>query len=125
MRTTESFEIFPNEESERELARARWLRREGRAAEAEVAYRGVMQRQPSLRSSWTECFELLRSTGRVDDALQLANSASSMFPHDAFPLTLKGAADDAMNVERRQRPQTLEHGVPAQARQCPGSDFFF
>lgn len=92
MRTTSSFEIFPDEASERELARARWLRKEGRLAESESAYRGVMQRQPTLRSSWTECFELLRSSGHIDDALQVAVAAESVFPNEAFPLTLKGAA---------------------------------
>lgn len=61
-------------------------------AESEAAYRGVMQRQPTLRSSWTECFELLRSNGNIDDALQVAAAAEGVFPAEAFPLTLKGAA---------------------------------
>ena len=61
-------------------------------AESEAAYRGVMQRQPTLRSSWTECFELLRSNGHIDDALQIAGAAAGVFPEEAFPLTLKGAA---------------------------------
>ena len=92
MRTTSSFEIFPNEASERELARARWLRREGRIAEAESAYRSVMRRQPTLRSSWMECFELLRSGGRLDEALEVAGDAARVFRDEAFPMTLKGAA---------------------------------
>jgi tetratricopeptide (TPR) repeat protein len=92
MRTTSSFEIFPNQPSERELARARWLRGEGRLIEAEVAYRNVLANQPALRTGWTECFELLRSSGRVNDALALATDAEAIFTSEAFPLTLKGAA---------------------------------
>lgn len=92
MRTTSSFEIFPNEPSERELAKARWLRREGRLQEAEHAYRGVIRRQPALRTGWTECFELLRSEGRLDDALVLAADAAGVFVDEAFPHALKGAA---------------------------------
>jgi tetratricopeptide (TPR) repeat protein len=92
MRTTSSFDVFPNEPSERELARARWLRKEGRLTEAEQAYRGVMSRQPSLRTGWTECFELLRSVGRIEEALTLATAARGVFEEEAFPLTLEGAA---------------------------------
>lgn len=92
MRTTSSFEIFPDEPAERELSRARWLRGEGRLLEAETAYRSVMERTPMLRSGWTECFELLRSSGKIDDALLLATQAVTTFPAEAFPLALKGAA---------------------------------
>ncbi len=92
MRTTSSFEIFPNEPSERELARARWLRNEGQFDEAEQAYRAIMARQPTLRTSWTECFELLRSRARIDEALALAEAANEVFAGEAFPLSLKGAA---------------------------------
>lgn len=92
MRTTSSFEVFPNEPTERELARARWLRKEGRISEAEEAYRGVMSRQPALRTGWTECFEMLRSSGRIQEALALATAAQDVFDQEAFPLALEGAA---------------------------------
>jgi Flp pilus assembly protein TadD len=92
MRTTSSFEIFPDEPSERELSRARWLRGEGRLLEAETAYRSVMDRTPMLRTGWTECFELLRSSGKMDDALILATRAAEIFPAEAFPMALRGAA---------------------------------
>ncbi len=104
MRTTSSFEIFPDEPSERELARARWLRREGRIAEAEAAYRGVMERQPGLRSSWTECFDLLRSAGQLSKALSLALEAEGVFSTEAFPLALKGAA----LIEQDRIPDAIE-----------------
>ncbi len=103
MRTTSSFEVFPNEPTERDLARARWLRKEGRLSEAEEAYRGVMATQPALRSGWTECFELLRSVGKIDDALVLATAARDVFSTEAFPLTLEGAA----LIELGKLPQAL------------------
>ena len=92
MRTTSSFDIFPLDASERALAKARWLRQEGRLQEAEQVYRGVMQQQPDLRNSWTECFDLLRRSGRTDDALALAAEAEREFETEAFPITLRGAA---------------------------------
>jgi Flp pilus assembly protein TadD len=104
MRTTSSFEIFPNEPSERELARARWLRREGRIEEAEAAYRGVIERQPGLRTSWTECFDLLRSAGQLAKALSLATEAEGVFSTEAFPLALKGAA----LIEQDRIPDAIE-----------------
>ncbi|MDH5805634.1 MAG: hypothetical protein OEZ54_10700 [Gemmatimonadota bacterium] len=92
MRTTASFEIFPTQPSERDLSQARWLRKEGKLTEAEAAYRQVMNRQPGLKTPWTECFDLLREANRIDDALALAVETERVFPEEAFPLALKGAA---------------------------------
>jgi tetratricopeptide (TPR) repeat protein len=104
MRTTQSFEIFPHDASERELAKARWLRQEGRLPDAEQAYRSVMRQQPGLRTSWTECFDLLRRAGRTDDALALAVEAERAFETEAFPITLRGAA----LIEQERFQEALE-----------------
>ena len=92
MRTTASYDLFPDAPSERAMARARWLAREGRLADAESAYREVLATRPDLKPCWAEYFELLRSHGRADDALRLAEGAEGQFGESAFPLTLKGAA---------------------------------
>ncbi len=104
MRTTSSFEIFPNDASERDLAKARWFRREGRLREAEEAYRKVMNRQPGLRTGWTECFDLLRRSGQADEALSLATDAEQIFAAEGFPMALKGAA----LTEQRRFREALE-----------------
>ncbi len=103
MRTTSSFEIFPTDSSERDLAKARWHRQEGRAGEAEAAYRTVMERRPGLHTSWTECFDLLRQAGRSEDALALAVDAERRFSAEAFPIALKGAA----LIEQRRFQEAL------------------
>src|SRR5438309_1233046 len=92
MRTTASYDLFPDAPSERAMARARWLAREGRVADAETAYRGVLATHPDLKPCWAEYFELLRTTGRAQDALRLAEGAEVQFSGGAFPLALKGAA---------------------------------
>src|SRR6266849_2986727 len=92
MRTTASYDLFPDAPSERAMARARWLAREGRVADAETAYRSVLATHPDLKPCWAEYFELLRTTGRVQDALRLAEDAEAQFGGGAFPLALKGAA---------------------------------
>ncbi len=74
------------------MARARWLAREGRVADAESAFRGVLATHPDLKPCWAEYFELLRGAGRPDDALRLAEGAEAQFGGVAFPLALKGAA---------------------------------
>jgi hypothetical protein len=38
MRTTASYDLFPDARSVRALARARWLAREGRTKDAQTAY---------------------------------------------------------------------------------------
>ncbi len=92
MRTTASYELFPDAPSERAMARARYLVREGRVADAEKAYRGLLAEHPDLKPGWAECFELLRSQGRTEDALRLAEGARAQFGDSAFSLALKGAA---------------------------------
>ncbi len=92
MRTTASYELFPDAPSERAMARARYLVREGRVADAEKAYRDLLAEHPDLKTGWAECFELLRSQGRTEDALRLAEGARAQFGDSAFSLALKGAA---------------------------------
>src|SRR2546430_5525993 len=92
MRTTASYELFPDAPSERAMARARYLVREGRVADAEKAYRELLAEHPDLKPGWAECFELLRGQGRSEDALRLAEGARAQFGDSAFSLALKGAA---------------------------------
>ncbi len=110
MRTTASYELFPDAPSERAMARARYLVREGRIADAEQAYRELLAEQPNLKPVWVECFELLRSQGRREDALRLAEGARAQFGDVAFPLALKGAA--LIELERyREALATLEQAL--------------
>src|SRR5258708_28182798 len=112
MRTTASYELFPDAPSERAIARARYLVREGRAADAEQAYGGVLAEHPDLKGGWAECFELLRDQGRREDALRLAEGARAQFGDQAFALALKGAA--LIELERyREALATLEQAVAA------------
>jgi tetratricopeptide (TPR) repeat protein len=92
MRTTASYDLFPDARSERALARARWLAREGRTRDAQSAYDELVATKPDLKAGWAEYFELLRSTGRGDEALQLADRARATFGDTGFSLTLRGAA---------------------------------
>lgn len=92
MRTTASYDLFPDARSERALARARWLAREGRVRDAQTAYDELLASKPDLKAGWAEYFELLRSSGRGDDALQLADRARATFGETGFSLTLRGAA---------------------------------
>src|SRR2546425_82748 len=101
MWTTASYELFPDAPSERVMARARYLAREGRVGDAEKAYRDVLAAHPDLKSCWAECFELLRSHGRREEALHLAEGARAQFGDSAFPLTLKGAAQATEHTEQR------------------------
>jgi Tfp pilus assembly protein PilF len=110
MRTTASYELFPDAPSERAMARARYLAREGRVADAERAYRALLAEQPNLKPGWAECFELLRGQGRTDDALRFAEAAQAQFGDSAFSLALKGAA--LIELERyRDAIATLERAV--------------
>ena len=110
MRTTASYELFPDAPSERAMARARYLVREGRIADAEQAYRDLLAEQPNLKPGWAECFELLRGQGRPEDALRLAEAAQAQFGATAFPLALKGAA--LIELERyREALGTLEQAL--------------
>src|SRR5213593_537935 len=110
MRTTASYELFPDAPSERAMARARYLAREGRVADAEKAYRSVLAEHPDLKPCWAECFELLRSNGRTEDALRLAEGARAQLGDSAFALALKGAA--LIELERyREAIGTLEQAL--------------
>jgi Flp pilus assembly protein TadD len=92
MRTTASYDLFPDAPSERAMVRARWLVREGRTADAESAYRALLSSHPDLKVCWAEYFELLRASGRTAEALQLAERAGAQFGDTGFSLTLRGAA---------------------------------
>src|SRR6266545_3355755 len=92
MRTTASYDLFPDAPSERAMVRARWLVREGRTADAESAYRALLSSHPDLKVCWAEYFELLRASGRTAEALQLAERAGAQFGATGFSLTLRGAA---------------------------------
>ncbi len=92
MRTTASYDLFPDARSERALARARWLVREGRTKDAQTAYDGLLATKPELKVSWAEYFELLRSSGLKEEALQLADRARATFGETGFSFTLRGAA---------------------------------
>src|SRR5438477_673792 len=110
MWTTASYELFPDAPSERVMARARYLAREGRVGDAEKAYRDVLAAHPDLKPCWAECFELLRSHGRREEALHLAEGARAQFGDAAFPLTLKGAA--LIELERyREALGALEQAI--------------
>jgi tetratricopeptide (TPR) repeat protein len=92
MRTTASYDLFPDARSERALARARWLAREGRTRDAQSAYDELLTSKPELKSAWAEYFELLRTSGRGAEALQLADRARAAFGETGFAFTLRGAA---------------------------------
>ena len=92
MRTTASYDLFPDARSERALARARWLAREGRTRDAESAYDELLAAKPELKACWAEYFELLRAGGRGEEALQLADRARGVFGETGFSYTLRGAA---------------------------------
>src|SRR2546425_11343801 len=92
MRTTASYDLFPDARSERALARARWLAREGRTQDAQSAYDELLAAKPELKAGWAEYFELLRAAGRKEEALQLADRARATFGETGFSFTLRGAA---------------------------------
>jgi hypothetical protein len=92
MRTTASYDLFPDARSERALARARWLTREGRVRDAQSAYDELLASNPELKPAWAEYFELLRASGRGEEALQLADRARGALGETGFAYTLRGAA---------------------------------
>lgn len=92
MRTTASYDLFPDARSERALARARWLAREGRVRDAQSAYDELLAANPELKPAWAEYFELLRASGRGGEALQLADRARAALGETGFAYTLRGAA---------------------------------
>lgn len=92
MRTTASFRVFPADQAERHLARARWLAQVGRREDALDAYRDLLLDDPTSRSAWAEGFDLLRRTGQITDALAWARDATRQLGAVAFALALEGAA---------------------------------
>src|SRR5205823_2877211 len=106
MRTTASYELFPDAPSERAMARARYLAREGRIADAEKAYREVLAAHPDLKPCWAECFELLRSHGRREDALHLAEGA-------------RAPGGGACRAARSGRARNLDHAALRLLRSAP------
>ena len=93
MRLTSSFAVFRFQPGEKGLAKARWYSREGKAAEAERAYRAAIAANPDLRAGWLELFELLRRDGRYHDALELALRAEDHFgPDTAMPRAIPAPA---------------------------------
>jgi len=92
MRTTASYDLFPDARSERALARARWLAREGRMKDAQSAYEELLTTKPELKASWAEYFELLRASGLKAETLKLAERGRAIFGETGFSYTLMGAA---------------------------------
>jgi hypothetical protein len=93
MRLTSSFAVFRFGPGEQDLAKARWLAREGKIAAAEDEYRRTLGRAPDIYAGWLELFELLRRDGRSQQALELADAAERHWgPDAAMPHTLRGAA---------------------------------
>lgn len=93
MRLTSSYSVFRFDPSEQDLAKPRWLAKEGKVAEAEGEYRRVLGRNPDLYAGWIELSELLRNRGHAQDALELADAAERHWgPDAAMPHALRGAA---------------------------------
>ncbi len=60
--------------------------------DAQSAYDELLATKPDLKAGWAEYFQLLRSSGLGDEALQLADRARATFGETGFSLTLRGAA---------------------------------
>src|SRR2546426_628684 len=112
MRTTASYDLFPDARSERALARARWLAREGRTQDAQSAYDELLAAKPELKAGWAEYFELLRASGRREEALRLADRARATFGETGFSFTLRGAALTELGRYREALAE-LERAVEA------------
>src|SRR5437899_3156094 len=92
MRTTASYDLFPDARTERALARARWLAREGRLKDAQTEYEELLTTTPEGKACWAEYLGLLRADGLKDEALNLADRARAVFGDTGFSYTLRGAA---------------------------------
>lgn len=93
MRLSSSFAVFRADPAEQDLARARWLTRDGKTEAAEREYRTALAARPDLAAGWIELVELLRRDNRHEAALEVAMGAEAHFgPAAAMPLVLKGAA---------------------------------
>jgi tetratricopeptide (TPR) repeat protein len=108
MRLSSSFAVFRADPTEQDLARARWLTREGKTDAAEREYRAALASRPDLAAGWIELVELLRRDNRHQAALEVALGAEAHFgPQAAMPLVLKGAALSEMG-RTREAVQALE-----------------
>lgn len=93
MRLSSSFAVFRADPAEQDLARARWLMRDGKTEAAEREYRAALAARPDMAAGWIELVELLRLDNRHQAALEVAMGAEAHFgPDAAMPLVLKGAA---------------------------------
>jgi tetratricopeptide (TPR) repeat protein len=108
MRLSSSFAVFRADPAEQDLARARWLTRDGKTEAAEREYRTVLAARPDLAAGWIELVELLRRDNRHQAALEVAMGAAAHFgPNAAMPLVLKGAALSELG-RTREAVQALE-----------------
>jgi tetratricopeptide (TPR) repeat protein len=108
MRLSSSFAVFRADPAEQDLARARWLTRDGKTETAEREYRMVLAARPDLAAGWIELVELLRRDNRHQAALEVAMGAVAHFgPNAAMPLVLKGAALSELG-RTREAVQALE-----------------
>jgi tetratricopeptide (TPR) repeat protein len=98
-------EVFDAGPGERALARPRHLAREGRAAEAETAYRAALTERPELDAGWIEWFQLLSIDRRWEAALELAREVETRGGRSALALTLAGAA---LGEQGRHREGLME-----------------
>ncbi len=71
MRTTASYDLFPDARSERALARARWLAREGRTRDARSAYDALLAAKPDPKAGWAEFLQPPRKQRRGGSALEM------------------------------------------------------
>jgi tetratricopeptide (TPR) repeat protein len=92
MFSTSQFRVFPSNPTDRLLSRPRRLLQEGRVTESEAVYRDILASQPALAPAYAEYFNLLRATGRHDEALMLAEAAVRHDIPPALGETLRGAA---------------------------------
>jgi tetratricopeptide (TPR) repeat protein len=93
MRLTSSYSVFRFDPGEQDLAKPRWLAREGKVEAAEAEYRKVLGQNPDLQAGWLELFDLLRRVGRFQDAAELCDAAARHWGDEAaLPHTLRGAA---------------------------------
>src|SRR5260370_28012100 len=108
MRLSSSFAVFRADPAEQDLARARWLARDGKTEAAEREYRAALATRPDMAAGWIELVELLRRDNRHQAALLVAVSAEEHFgPAPAMPLVLKGAALSELG-RTREAVQALE-----------------
>jgi tetratricopeptide (TPR) repeat protein len=92
MYSTNQFRVFPANPTDRLLSRPRRLLQEGRIPESEAMYRELLAAHPELAPAYVEYFTLLRSAGRHDEALRLAEQAALHAGMSGISRVLRGAA---------------------------------